>query len=468
LQAALQLNASSVGAGWVVLDGIDRLLMITDDANLMVEQIAALNDWCASRGICVLMTGKNVEPGSVRRTYLEGIEFMLDTVLVLSTDLVERKLNRRFRIAKYRGSSHVTNELPVVMDDDGLKLPFGDLPETVSEASAERVGFGIPRLDRVLDGGVYRGSTTLISGEPGTAKTTLAAAFAAAAAERGERALYVSFDELADRIVRNVSGVGIDLQRHIDSGRLTVTSRDAWRNLVEEHYIAIQSMIEEMKPDCLVIDPVSALLKASSAEGAIVATERLLGSVRALGITTIITSLRDTELPGGESTLSHASTLADTWMVLSYDMRAGERNRSLSIVKSRGAAHSNQMRELVLSSDGVDLADVYQFGSEVLMGTARVDKVHEEEAERRREAEARCQRRRELEREIERAREQMRQADSEVQRLEIELQRETEEDEMQERDDMNRKEQVRRLRDGSPEPGRSGAGCGGEREGGDA
>jgi diguanylate cyclase (GGDEF)-like protein len=160
----------------------------------------------------------------------------------------------------------------------------------------------------------------------------------------------------------------IDLQSPIDSGQLRVVARASWDGLVEEHYMAVLALLDDFQPECLVIDPASALLKSSGAESAFLAV------TRTRGITTMITSLSEADDPFGESSLSHASTLADTWIVLRYQISGGERNRSLSVVKSRGTAHSNQVREMILSSHGVDLADVYPFGSEVLMGTARVQK----------------------------------------------------------------------------------------------
>jgi circadian clock protein KaiC len=248
--------------------------------------------------------------------------------------------------------------------------------------------------------------------------------FAVAAAQRGERVLYLSFDELGDRIARNMASIGIDLQPHIDADRLHIVARDAWRFLVEEHYIEIHRLVERIHPDCVILDPVSALLKASSAEAAFLTSERLLGNLRARGITTLLTSLTEQEGPGAEATLSHTSTLADTWITLEYRIHGGERNRALSVVKSRGTAHSNQVRELLLSTAGLDLADVYQYGSEVLMGTARLQKESEEAERSRRVDLERDQRRQDLERQAEQARLQMRQAENEAQRLDEALARE--------------------------------------------
>jgi len=426
LLAMLASCANRVEGTWIVLDGIDQLLRHQPDQEQAIEQVAQINDWCERQGYTLLLTGKHSGDRLTRPEHLAGIEFLLPTIFVLSSILVDRRLHRRFRIAKYRGTHHDPDELALLIDDDGIHLPYANTAdEEEVVASSQRIGTGIERLDDVLGGGLYQGSTTLISGQPGTSKTTLAAAFVEAACERGERALFVSFDELASRIVRNVASVGIDLQPHIDSDRLALQTHTSWHSLAEQHFMALQQRIDEVRPHCLVIDPASALLKASSAQSPHIALERLLDRTRRDGITTLLTSLSSDEDPSDESTLTHVSTLADTWIVLRYEIRGGERNRALSVVKSRGTAHSNQVRELVLSSRGVDLADVYQYGTEVLMGTARVEKESEEEAARQRQKREREQRQQLLERQIDKTLLQISQQETELQRLRDELEDES-------------------------------------------
>lgn len=417
----IEAQVREVGAHWVVLDGIDRLLQLQPDAHAALAEVERLQQWCEQAGLSLIFTGK-ASDARRRNDYFEGIEYLLDTVLVLSSRLSHNRLNRRFRIAKYRGTAHVTHELALVMDDRGLHLAYDPIAsDDIAPVSSRRLGTGIPRLDDVLAGGVYAGSSILISGLPGTSKTTLAASFAAAAAERGERVLYLSFDEFADRIVRNVASVGIDLASHWDSGQLAIHSFQAGTAPLEEHYVHLLNLLRETEPELLVIDPISALLKAKSEEDTLETTERLLQKARARGITTVLTSLNETDGSEGEATLSRASTLADTWISLSYHVRGGERNRALSIVKSRGSAHSNQVRELVLSSDGVDLADVYQFGTEVLMGTARLHKEMEADRVEREAGAERERRRNEIARKIEQVHSRMSQDSSELQRLQDEL-----------------------------------------------
>ncbi len=448
LLAAAGTTLDQVGGSWLILDGIDQLLRLEPESSAAANEVGRLNDWCEARGVTLLLTGKTDQPHQGHPAYLEGVEYMLSTVLTIETELVGRRLNRRFRIAKYRGTAHITDELPLVIDDDGLHLPYFNLlrPTRPAPASSERLGTGVPRLDEVLGGGVYRGSTTLISGAPGTAKTTFAVCMARGAAERGETALYLSFDELADRLVRNAASVGLTLDHHIDSGLFHIESREAWNALMEQHFIAIQRSIERIQPEWLIIDPISALLKATSAEGAFVTTERILSIARERGITAVLTSLVESDGSQAESTLSHTSTLADNWISLDYRILGGERNRALSVVKARGSAHSNQVREVVLSSAGVDLAEPYEYGSTVLMGTARIQKEHEEATTRRREAHERAQRQRDLERHIEQARMRMEESQSEVERLQEELERERRDTAETEDEAQEQRQSVRRQR----------------------
>lgn len=430
LLSVLEHYVGEHGARWIVLDGIDQLLRFERDTELAVAQMAAVNRWCEARECSLLITGKHADTDHERPEGLEGMEFLLSTVLVLTSHLVHQRLIRRIRVGKYRGTGHVRDSLALLIDDEGLHVPYGeplfggDSGEHAPEASLERVSTGVPRLDEVLDGGFYRGSTTLLSGQPGTAKTTLAAVFAHAAAERGERVLFISFDEYRGQIVRNVGSVGVHLQPHIEAGRLALATREAWNASAEEHYLALKRQLVAMDPHCLVIDPVSALLKASVDEGAFLAIERVVTETRRRGITTLITSLSASDDPLAESSLSHTSTLADTWLMLRYQIHGGERNRSLSVVKSRGTPHSSQVRELIMTPDGVDLADVYPYGTEVLMGTARLHKENEEARERQRQEAERAQRQRDLERHIEQADTRMREAQRERERLQEELEAE--------------------------------------------
>lgn len=427
-------------ATWVVFDGIDQLLQYQPDPRVAIDQVRRINEHCEDKGWTLLLSGKAIGD-SMAPAHLEGIEFLLSATLVLSARMVNQQLNRSLRIAKFRGSGHVANELPMVINDEGIQLPYNEhLPYDEVVASNERLSTGINRLDKLLDGGIYRGSSLLISGRPGTAKSTLAGSFAEAAARRGERTLYVSFDEMEAPYVRNLASVGIELRGPIEAGLVRFVDMSAYASRVTEHFLTLRRLLDSFNPHCLVIDPVSALLKASGTEGASMATEHLIDLVRRRGITTVLTSLSGVEDPEGEATLGHVSTLADSWIVLDYNVSGGERNRSLSIVKSRGSAHSNQERELLLSNKGVDLADVYEHGSEVLMGTARATREREDAATERRRQLKRKQRRLDIERRME-------QAERERQLLAAEL--ELENDESAETDHLERiqRQQIRQRRD---------------------
>jgi circadian clock protein KaiC len=261
----------------------------------------------------------------------------------------------------------------------------------------ERVSTGIPELDEMLEGGYLLGTSILVTGAPGTAKSTLAASFLIPALERGEKALYVSFDEGAREIVRNMTSVNIHLQPHIDSGALFMYSARAEARSGEEHLLEIRRLIQEHQPEFMTIDPVSAIIKSGGLVNALGMAKALINLAKYEGITLMLTSLLEGVDPLGEATPLQISTIADTWIQLSYSAVGGERNRALTIIKSRGTAHSNQVRELILSDEGVSLADVFTAGGEVLMGTLRYEKEIEQELEAARLQEEVEKRRKELE-----------------------------------------------------------------------
>jgi circadian clock protein KaiC len=321
------------------------------------------------------------------------MQFMVDAVVVLQHRLAERVSLRALRVVKYRGSSFAEGEFPLVISPTGIEVSTFGHTELVYDASTERVSTGVSRLDTMLDGGYYRGSGILISGAPGTAKTTLAGAFVDAACKRGERALYVSFDESASQIMRNLRSVGIDLEPHVESGLLDMYSIRTEARSAEGHLIDLKCRMESNRPQHLVLDPISALAKTGGQVSAVHTSLRLLDLAKANGITVLSTSLVASDDAMTETTSMQISTIADTWLHLSYLIHGGERNRALTIVKSRGMKHSNQVRELLLSNRGLTLAEVYTAGGEVLVGTARWEKEMEvRESERRARAEAKQQR----------------------------------------------------------------------------
>jgi circadian clock protein KaiC len=399
--AGLSAKAAAMGAKRIVFDGIDVLLSILDDPTKERRELYRLQDWLHETGLTAIITAKAFEGDRLSTERYAFMQFMVDTVIAFHHRMLDRVSLRSVRVMKYRGSGFAENEFPMVISPTGVQVAVFEPSALTYEVSNERITTGIPRLDTMLDGGYYRGSGILISGAPGTAKTTLAGSFLAAGAANGERGLYVSFDEASSQIVRNLSSVGLNLQQPIDDGLLEMLSVRTESRSAEEHFIALRQRIEASKPSRLVIDPISALAKTGGQVAAVHGSLRLLDYARARGITTLCTSLDAGAGTFTESTQTQISTIADTWLHLAYLINGGERNRTLTIVKSRGMAHSNQVRELILDHDGVSLADVYTAGGEVLVGTARWEheaRLREEEA---RVTAERYARRAQLERELE-------------------------------------------------------------------
>ena len=287
---------------------------------------------------------------------------------------------RNLRVQKYRGSSFDENESPMLIGVTGLEVATAPVHSRVyAKVSTERVSSGVERLDTMLGGGYYRGSSVLITGFPGTAKTTLSGAFAEAACQRGERTLFVSFDSDSNEVIRDLASVGIRMDRHLKKGTLRMVSARSISGSAETYLMRIKTLAKEHKARCLVVDPVSTWSNSGNDLSAHSVTDRMIDWAKAEGITLVCTSLLDEISSRTEvGSAMQISTLTDAWIHLSYLVQAGERNRGLSIIKSRGTAHSNQVRELVLSDAGVTLTDTYSAGGEVLMGTMRWEKERAE------------------------------------------------------------------------------------------
>lgn len=397
LLAALDAKVEEMGARSVVLDGIDVLLTLLDDPALERREIYRLYEWLQARGVTGLITAKADTSDRATTERYAFMQFMVDCVVLLQQRLADRVASRGVRVLKYRGSGFSENEFPLLISETGLEVSTFGAAELDHPVFTERLSTGVARLDEMLGGGYYRASSALVTGAPGTAKTTLAGAFVAAACARGEGALYVSFDEAADQIVRNLRSVGLDLAPYVADGRLRMYSVRTESRGAEQHLLDLKRQLAERRPAVLVLDPISALAKSGAAVAALHASLRLLDYAKALGVTVLCTSLIVGDTGDDEATAMEISTIADTWIHLAYVVRGGERNRTLTIVKSRGTRHSNQVRELLLGDEGIQLADVYTAGGEVLVGTARWEREAEaREAERRQAAEA-ARRRREAE-----------------------------------------------------------------------
>jgi circadian clock protein KaiC len=286
---------------------------------------------------------------------------------------------RNLHVQKYRGTSFDENESAFLIGKNGIEIPAARaLSRTQTKATQERVSSGVERLDTMLGGGYYRAASVLITGFSGTAKTTLSGAFAEAACKRGERTLFVSFDSDAAEMIRNLASVAIRLERYLKNGCLRMVSARTITGSAETYLVRIKTIAKEHGARCVAIDPVSTWSKSGNDLSAQSVAERLSDWSKAEGITLVCTRLLDEMSSQPEGGSLQISTIADTWIHLNYLVQAGERNRGLSIIKSRGTAHSNQVRELILSDAGVTLADTYTAGGEVLMGTLRWEKENAE------------------------------------------------------------------------------------------
>jgi circadian clock protein KaiC len=393
--AMLAAKKREIGAQWIVFDGIDVLLTLLQDRRAEMREIYRLRDWLADNALTAIITAK-VDDRASGLMHYDFLQFMVDCVVRLERRQQDRVATQSIQITKYRGSSYAMAEFPMSIGASGIEVGAADLALIEHRASRERITAGFERLDAMLGGGVFRGSSTLITGVPGTSKTTLAGKFAEAACRRGERVLFVSFDEAAEQIMRNLSSVGIQFKAHVKSGLLRMYSARTEGISAEAHLLKLRSLIREYRPSCIVIDPLTAIAKAGTLGAARAVANRLIYRIKDENITLFVTALSETDDMRAESTDLQISTIADTWIHLSYLVRSGERNRALTIVKSRGTAHSNQVRELVLSDSGPTLTDVYSAGGEVLMGTLRWEKEAEQGASKARQRAEFAQKRRGL------------------------------------------------------------------------
>jgi circadian clock protein KaiC len=378
LLASLGAQIKAMGARRIVFDALDIFLTLLPDAATKRLEIYRLHQWLLDCGITALVTSKT---GGDEGSSFTFMQFMVDCAVTLNHRVEFGVSQRNLRVQKFRGSSFDENESPFVIGPSGFDVAISRLLGRADVAvTSERLTSGVKRLDTMLGGGYFRGACVLITGMPGTAKTTLSGAFAEAACRRGERTMFVGFDSDGTEVVRNLSSVGIRLDRFVQSGVLRMISARTITGSAETLLVRIKALAKDHNARCLVIDPVSTLSRSGNELTAHSVAERLIDWSKSAGVTLVCTSLID-EMNGQseDSSKLHISTLADSWIHLNYLVQAGERNRGLAIIKSRGMAHSNQVRELILSDSGVTLTDIYTAGGEVLMGTMRWER---ESAER--------------------------------------------------------------------------------------
>ena len=366
----------SIKAKRVVLDTIEGLFAGLPNQTLVRAELRRLFRWLKEKGVTVIMTGERGD-GTFTRYGLE--EYVSDCVISLDHRVVDQVTTRRIRVVKYRGTTHGTNEYPFLIEKDGISIwPITSVHHE-HKAPLERISTGVERLDTMLGGkGFYRGSSVLLSGTAGTGKTSLAAAFAQAACQRGERCLYISFEESPNQIMRNMSTVGIDLSKSVESGLLQFQTLRPFHYGLEMHLARIIKFIAEFSPVVAIVDPISGLDTSGTPLEVKAALMRLVDYLKQKGITTLLTDLK---VNGREDLNTEIFSLVDTWLELRDIESNGERNRGLHVLKSRGMSHSNQVREFVLSDKGIKLTDVYIGPSGMLTGSARVAQEARERAD---------------------------------------------------------------------------------------
>jgi circadian clock protein KaiC len=367
----------SIGARRVVIDTLEVLFSSLSDEGILRAELRRLFRWLKEKGVTAIITAERGN-GALTRHGLE--EYVSDCVILLDHRVTEQVSTRRLRIVKYRGSSHGSNEYPFLIHEGGVDV----LPITSvgldHEASRERVSTGLERLDAMLGGqGYYRGSSVLVSGTAGTGKSSVAAAFVDAACRRGERAIYFAFEEAQSQIIRNMQSIGIDLEPHLRRGLLRFRASRPTAEGLETHLATMYRMVRDFRPRVVVVDPITNFVSVGSSEQIKMMLMRLVDFLKAHQVTGLFTSL--THGHGAvEATDTAISSLIDTWLLLRDNEVNGERNRVLYVLKARGTPHSNQVREFLITSGGIELIDVYVGADRVLTGSARVAQEAQERA----------------------------------------------------------------------------------------
>jgi circadian clock protein KaiC len=367
----------AIGAKRVVLDTIEALFAGLPNPMILRAELRRLFRWLKDRGVTAVITAERGE-GTLTRHGLE--EYVSDCVILLDHRVNEQVSTRRLRVVKYRGSVHGTNEYPFLIDAEGLSV----LPITSyglqHGASSQRISSGIPRLDAMLGGkGYYRSSTVLVSGTAGSGKTTVAAQFADAACRRGERVLFAAYEESPDQIARNLRSIGIDFKEWMRRGLLQIQAQRPTHFGLETHLIAMHKAVRAFRPRVVVVDPINSFVGGASLQDVNAMLIRLIDFFKGNRISVLLTSLTPGNGAAEQSNVA-ISSLVDTWLLLRNLEQNGERNRTLFILKSRGMAHSNQIREFLLTGRGVELRDVYVGPGGVLTGSARAAQEAQEEA----------------------------------------------------------------------------------------
>jgi len=376
----LQDAVDTVGAKRVMFDTVEALFTGFSNPSILRAEFRRLFRWLKDRELTAIVTAERGD-GTLTRQGLE--EYVSDCVILLDHRIKDQISERRMRVVKYRGTKHGADEYPFLIDEQGISiLPLTSI-QLKHAVSNERVSSGVPDLDEMLEGkGYFRGSSILVSGTAGSGKTTLAASFADASCRRGERCMFIDFEESSNQVARNMKSVGIDLAQWSEKGLLF---HEAWRPTqsgMEMHLLRVHKLIEQIKPSCVIVDPITNLGAGASDKQVYSMLLRLLDFLKGAGITGFFVSLTS----GGddlEGTNVGISSLTDTWILLRDLELNGERNRVLYVLKSRGMAHSNQLREFTMTGNGIRLVPAYIGSGGVLTGSSRLAQEAKERTDAR-------------------------------------------------------------------------------------
>jgi circadian clock protein KaiC len=372
----VRLNAAieAVGAKRVMLDTPEALFAGLSNTGMLRSELRRLFRWLKEKGVTAVVTG---EPGRGTLTRHGIEEYVSDCVILLDSRVLDETVTRRLRVLKYRGSMHGTSEYPFLIAENGISvLPVSSLSLN-HQATNSRISTGIPDVDEMLEGrGFYRASSVLVTGAAGTGKTSLGCHFVQAACERGERALFFSFEESPEQVIRNMRSVGLNLEHWRKQGLLQIEAARPSTYGLETHLVRMHHLLATVKPKVVLIDSLTSLLPGGAVHDVRALVLRIIDSMKLQGITAMVTSvgIRETEMTSGID----ISSLFDSWILLRQVETNGERNRLFYIVKSRGMAHSNQIRELVMTARGMRMRSVYIGPGEVLTGSARVAREAEQ------------------------------------------------------------------------------------------
>jgi circadian clock protein KaiC len=366
----------SIGAKRVVLDTIENLFSGLNNEGVLRAELRRLFHWLKKKGVTAIITAERGD-GALTRQGLE--EYVSDCVILLDHRIINQISTRRLRIVKYRGSIHGTNEYPFLIDEDGISvLPVTSL-KLAKEVTTGRISSGVPALDQMLGGkGFLKGSSILVSGTAGTGKTSLAAYFANQACSEGKKCIYFAFEESPSQIIRNMKSISIDLDKHIKKDLLKFHASRPTLYGLEMHLVALYKLIKNLKPEVVILDPITNLITVGSVSEVKSMLIRLIDFLQEEQITVMFTALTLNTIIS-EQTDEGVSSLVDTWLMVRDIEFNGERNRGMYIMKSRGMKHSNQVREFIITDNGLDLVEVYLGPDGILTGSAREAQMIKEE-----------------------------------------------------------------------------------------